>query len=353
MATAKKIRVAINGFGRIGRITFRALVEHYGKEIEIVAINDLAPVGTNAHLLRHDTNYRGFSRKVTVVEDGVKIRTKTYPALEVEGVKKPIAIVSEREPGKLPWRSMRVDVVLECTGFFTDSDSAAAHIAAGAKKVIISAPAKGDVQTIVLGVNDGDLDVNNDIFSNASCTTNCLAPIAQAIDKLWGIDHGLMTTVHAYTNDQRIQDQVHSDMRRARAGAANIIPTSTGAARAIGLVLPHLKGKLDGISLRVPVTTVSVVDLVVEVKKDLPSVDEVKKAITDAADGKYLGISDESPVSSDFIGDNRSSIVDIEFTAVQAPRTLKVLAWYDNEWGYSMRLAELTALIGSKLVEQA
>ncbi len=350
MATPKKVRVAINGFGRIGRITFRAMVENYGKNIEIVAINDLAPVKMNAHLLAHDTNYRGFSRKVDTLAEGVKVRGKMVPAITVEGVKKPIAILQERDPAKLPWRSLRVDVVLECTGFFTDSEKAAAHLKGGAKKVIISAPAKGDVQTIVLGVNDEELDVTKDIFSNASCTTNCLAPIAKAIDGLWGIDHGLMTTVHSYTNDQRMQDQVHEDPRRARAGAANIIPTTTGAAKAIGLVLPHLKGKLDGISLRVPTTTVSVVDLVVETKSDLPSLEEVKAALTAAADGKYLGVSDESPVSSDFIGDARSSILDVEFTAVMAPRTLKILSWYDNEWGYSNRLAELCALIGSKIV---
>ena len=215
--------------------------------------------------------------------------------------------------------------------------------------MIISAPAKGDVQMIVLGVNDETLDISKDIFSNASCTTNCLGPLAKAIDELWGIDHGYMTTVHSYTNDQKIQDQVHSDMRRARAGAVNIIPTTTGAAKAIGAVLPHLKGKLDGISLRVPTATVSVVDLVVETKSDLPDLEGVKAALKGKADGTYFAYSDEDPVSTDFIGDPRSSILDVDFTMVMAPRTLKVLSWYDNEWGYSNRLAELTALIGSKL----
>jgi len=341
-----KVQVGINGFGRIGRITFRAIVENFADTLEVVAINDLAPVATNAHLLKHDTNYGGFKGTVEVAEDAIVVNGKA------------VTICKEKDPANLPWAALGVDIVIESTGFFTDADKAAAHIAAGAKKVIISAPAKGDgVQTIVLGVNDADLDVKAyNVFSNASCTTNCLAPLAKALDELWGIEHGFMNTIHSYTNDQRMNDQVHSDMRRARAGAANIIPTTTGAAKAIGLVMPHLKGKLDGCSLRVPTPTVSVVDLTAELKRDLPvgadgkiDLKAVKAALKAKCDGKYLGYSDEEPVSSDFRGDPRSSVLDVEFTYAIAPRGIKVLSWYDNEWGYSNRLAELCEKIAEQL----
>ncbi|NUQ01060.1 MAG: type I glyceraldehyde-3-phosphate dehydrogenase [Armatimonadetes bacterium] len=332
-----KVQVGINGFGRIGRITFRAIMENFADQLEVKAINDLTSVETNAHLLRHDTNYGNFPGTVETKEN----------ALVVKGQE--IAITAQKDPGQLPWGDLGVDVVLECTGFFTDAEKAAAHLKAGAKKVIISAPAKGDVQTIVLGVNEQTYDGSANILSNASCTTNCLAPMAKAIMNLYGLEQGFMTTIHSYTNDQRTADQVHSDLRRARAAAANMIPTSTGAAKAIGLVIPELKGKMDGVAIRVPTPTVSVVDLVCETTKPLPELSQIMAEIKAQENEPYLGVTTEELVSSDFIGDSRSSVIDLPLTMKMGEKTLKVFSWYDNEWGYSNRLAELCKFVADKM----
>jgi len=334
-----KVQVGINGFGRIGRVTFRAIMDRYSDVLEVVGINDLAPVETNAHLLRHDTNHGHFNGTVETAEN----------ALIVNGQK--IGICAERDPGKLPWGDLGVDIVLECTGFFTAADKAKAHIeGSGAKKVIISAPAKGEDKTIVLGVNEGEYDAaKHHIISNASCTTNCLAPMAKAVMEKWGIEWGFMNTIHSYTNDQVMNDQIHSDLRRARAGAANIIPTSTGAAKAISLVLPELAGKMHGFSMRVPTPTVSCVDLTVYTTKPVGDADAVNAALREAADGTYLGYTDEELVSMDFKGDPRSSILDLPMTTVLGDRAVKLLSWYDNEWGYSCRLAELCDYVAEKM----
>ncbi len=334
-------RVAINGFGRIGRQIFKAILERYPDEIEIVAINDLTDNQTLAHLLRYDSTYGQFEGEVEATEETITI---SFGEDQME-----IRALAEKDPANLPWGELNVDIVIESTGRFTDADKARAHIQAGCKKVIISAPAKGEDITICLGVNDDQYDPEkHNIISNASCTTNCLAPVAKVLQDSFGIRRGLMTTVHAYTMDQNLQDNIHKDLRRARGAAQNIIPTTTGAAKAVALVIPELKGKFDGYALRVPTPTVSIVDFVVELERTA-TVDEVNAAFRAAADGDMegiLGVSDEPLVSSDYIGTELSSIVDSELTMVMGDNLFKVVAWYDNEWGYSCRCADLTALMG-------
>lgn len=331
------VKLAINGFGRIGRLVFRAAAQH--PEIEVVAINDLTDAETNAHLLKYDSVHGIWDADVKAV-DG---------AIEVNG--KQVKVLAERDPAKLPWGDLGVDIVVESTGLFTDANKAKAHLEAGAKKVIISAPGKNEDITIVLGVNEDQYDPSkHHIISNASCTTNCLAPVAKVLNDSFGIKKGLMTTVHAYTNDQRILDQAHKDLRRARAAGMSIIPTTTGAAKAVALVLPELKGKLNGFAMRVPTPNVSVVDLVAEVEKNT-TVEEVNQALKAAAEGplkNILGFSELPLVSSDFNGDPRSSIVDGLSTMVMEGNMVKVVSWYDNEWGYSNRVAELAVYIAQK-----
>ena len=334
-------RVAINGFGRIGRQIFKALLERYPDEIEIVAINDLTDNETLAHLLRYDSTSGAFDATVEASETTITVEQDDQ-RLEVHAL-------SERDPAALPWRDLNVDVVVESTGRFTEADKARAHITAGAKKVIISAPAKGEDITICLGVNDDQYDPEqHHIISNASCTTNCLAPVAKVLNDSFGIRRGLMTTVHSYTMDQNLQDNIHKDLRRARAAAMNIIPTTTGAAKAVALVIPELKGKFDGYALRVPTPTVSIVDFVAELERPA-TVEEINNAFQAAADGEMegiLGVSDEPLVSSDYIGTELSSIVDMPLTMQMGDNLVKVVAWYDNEWGYSCRVADLTAIVG-------
>ncbi len=333
------VRVGINGFGRIGRITFRALTERYGDSIDVVAVNDLSSPHTNAHLLKHDSNYGHFAGTVELQEDG----------FVVNGEK--VKVFAQRNPADIPWGDVGVDIVVESTGFFTDATKARAHIDGGAKKVIISAPAKNEDATFVMGVNNHLYDpAKHTVVSNASCTTNCLAPVAKVIMDEFGIETGFMTTVHAYTNDQRLADQVHEDLRRSRAAAQSIIPTSTGAAKAISLVIPELKGKLHGTSLRVPTPTVSIVDLVINTEKST-SVDAVNAAFKAASEGAMkgiLGYETEELVSVDFKRDPRSSIVDSLSTMMLGDRLLKVFSWYDNEWGYSNRVADLINFMASK-----
>lgn len=332
-------RIAINGFGRIGRLTLRTILERHKTDLTVVAINDMADLQTNAHLFRYDSTYGIFPGKVEVGE-GV---------LRVDGLN--ISAINQKDPSRLPWRQLNVDIVIESTGVFTDAAQVRAHLEAGAKKVIITAPAKDEDITIVLGVNDSAYNPKkHHIVSNASCTTNCLAPVAKVIHDDFGIDRGLMTTTHAYTNDQRILDLMHKDLRRARAAAMNIVPTSTGAAKAIGLVMPELKGKLHGLSLRVPTSTVSVVDLVVDLKKSTSDKD-LNRAFKEAAEGKLTGIlgyCEDPLVSSDFRGNSASSIVDGLSTVVLEGKMAKVLSWYDNEWGYSCRVGDLATLMVEK-----
>ncbi len=331
------IRVGINGFGRIGRNVFRAA---FGQEdIEFVAVNDLTDAKTLAHLLKYDSVHRQFPHAVEAKDDAIVVGGKE------------IKVLAEKDPADLPWGELGVDYVVESTGFFTQAEKAKAHLDAGAKKVIISAPAKNEDITIVMGVNHELYDpARHHIVSNASCTTNCLAPVAKVLDEAFGIVRGLMTTVHSYTNDQRILDLPHKDLRRARAAALNIIPTTTGAAVAVGLVLPHLKGKLDGFALRVPTPDVSMVDLVAELKKPA-SAEEINAALKAAAEGSLkgiLGYTEEPLVSGDFIGDARSSIVDGSMTTVMDGNFVKVFAWYDNEWGYSNRVVDLIRYMASR-----
>lgn len=332
------IKVGINGFGRIGRNFFRALLAS-GADVQVVGINDLTDTKTLAHLLKYDSVLGRIGVPV-VAGDG---------QITVDGVS--IPVFAEKDPAALPWAKVGADVVIESTGFFTDADQARKHVAAGAKKVIISAPAKGEDITIVMGVNDADYDPAEDvIISNASCTTNCLAPMAKVIDDAFGIERGLMTTIHAYTNDQRILDFPHSDLRRARAAAINMIPTSTGAAKAIGLVLPHLKGKLDGYAMRVPVPTGSATDLTVELRTPA-SKEEINAAVRKAAEGPLKGIlqyTEDPIVSTDIVTDPASCIFDAGLTNSNG-NMVKVVGWYDNEWGYSNRLVDLVGLVGSKL----
>jgi glyceraldehyde 3-phosphate dehydrogenase (phosphorylating) len=335
------IRVGINGFGRIGRQSLKAMLERYSNQIEVVAINDLTDTETNAHLFRYDSTYGRFDGQVEVLDNN---------DLSINGKK--IKVFQQRDPAQIPWGDLGAQIVVESTGFFTDASKAKAHLHDSVKKVIISAPAKGEDITIVLGVNEDKYDpATQNIISNASCTTNCLAPAAKVIQDTYGIDRGMMTTVHSYTNDQRLLDVVHSDMRRARAAAQNIIPTSTGAARALALVMPELKGKFDGFSLRVPTATVSVVDFVALINKPA-TVEAVNDAFKQAAAGKMNGIldyTDEPLVSSDFRGDAHSSIIDGLSTMVLGDNMVKVIAWYDNEWGYSSRVADLTNFVGERL----
>jgi glyceraldehyde 3-phosphate dehydrogenase len=333
------VRVGINGFGRIGRQSLKAIIER-SPEIEVVAVNDLVDVATNALLFKHDSTYGAYPGEVSHTDDAIVIDGRTVKVLQI------------KDPATLPWRDLGVDIVLESTGLFTDAEKAAAHITAGAKKVIISAPAKKEDITIVLGVNEGMYDpAKHHIISNASCTTNCLAPAAKVVHDNWIIRRGLMNTIHSYTNDQRILDVAHKDPRRARAAGLNIIPTTTGAAKALALVIPDLKGKFDGFSLRVPTPTVSVVDFTAELEKDV-TLEELNQAFRDAAAGPLkgiLGASDEPLVSSDFRGDSRSSIVDLPSNMVLGGNFIKVIAWYDNEWGYSCRVADLVKFVAERL----
>ena len=332
-------RVGINGFGRIGRNFFRAALEQ-GADIEVVAVNDLTDNKTLAHLLKFDSIMGRLDAEVTYDEESISVDGHRIVAL------------AERDPAKLPWGELGVDVVVESTGFFTDGEKAKAHIDGGAKKVVISAPAKNVDGTFVIGVNDAEYDpATQNIISNASCTTNCLAPLAKVLDDAFGIERGLMVTVHAYTGDQRLHDAPHKDLRRARAAALNIVPTSTGAARAVALVLPQLKGKLDGYAMRVPVPTGSVVDLTFEPKKAGVTAEDVNAAAKAASTGDFAHVfkySEDDLVSTDIVGDPHSSIFDSQLTKV-IDNQIKVVSWYDNEWGYSNRLVELTALVGSKL----
>jgi glyceraldehyde 3-phosphate dehydrogenase len=332
-------RIGINGFGRIGRQSMKAILERHGGELEIVAINDLTDPKVNAHLLKYDSTYGRFPGEVEATPD----------SLIVNGHK--IKVLAERDPGKIPWGDLGVELVIESTGFFTNAEKAGAHLRDTVKKVIISAPAKDEDITIVLGVNEQMYDpAKHNIISNASCTTNCLAPAAKVLNDTFGIERGLMNTIHAYTNDQRIQDQIHPDLRRARAAAVNIIPTTTGAAKAVALVIPELKGRFDGMSLRVPNLTVSIVDFVANVRKET-SKEAVNEAFKAAAAGPLKGILDftEEPlVSSDFRGDTHSSIIDGLTTQVLGGNMVKVVAWYDNEWGYSCRVSDLAAFIAKK-----
>ncbi len=336
------VKVGINGFGRIGRQVFKAIRDNYADTLEVVAVNDIGDVATMAHLLKYDSNYGKFDGTVEVVEGGLSIDGKL------------LKVLAERDPANLPWGELGVDIVIESTGLFRDREKAGKHLQAGAKKVIISAPAKGEDLTVVLGVNEDKYDpAQHHILSNASCTTNCLAPAAKVVHEKYGIVQGLMTTIHAYTNDQRILDLPHKDLRRARAAAMSIIPTTTGAAKAVALVIPELKGKFDGYALRVPTSTVSIVDFTAVVEKEATT-EELRQAFKDAAAGPLKGILDavEEPlVSIDYKGNPHSSSVDLEFTQVLGGKgnMVKVVTWYDNEWGYSCRTADLANLIASKL----
>nr|WP_042196962.1 type I glyceraldehyde-3-phosphate dehydrogenase [Kibdelosporangium sp. MJ126-NF4]CEL22658.1 NAD-dependent glyceraldehyde-3-phosphate dehydrogenase [Kibdelosporangium sp. MJ126-NF4]CTQ89799.1 NAD-dependent glyceraldehyde-3-phosphate dehydrogenase (EC 1.2.1.12) [Kibdelosporangium sp. MJ126-NF4] len=332
------VRVGVNGFGRIGRNFWRA-VEASDHDIEIVAFNDLGDVATMAHLLKYDSILGRLPHDVSVSDEGIVVDGRTIKAL------------AERDPGKLPWKDLGVDVVVESTGFFTNAADARKHVdEGGAKKVIISAPAKGEDLTVVLGANEDKYDGSQTVISNASCTTNCLAPLAKVLHDTFTVERGLMTTIHAYTQDQNLQDAPHKDLRRARAAALNVVPTSTGAAKAIGLVLPELQGKLDGYALRVPVPTGSATDLTVNVGRDT-TVDEVNAAFKAAADGPLKGIlryNTDPIVSSDIVTDPASCIYDAPLTKVIGNQ-VKVVGWYDNEWGYSNRLADLVTLVASKI----
>ncbi|MBC7443342.1 MAG: type I glyceraldehyde-3-phosphate dehydrogenase [Ramlibacter sp.] len=332
------VKIGINGFGRIGRNYLRAALAQ-GSDIEIVAVNDLTDTKTLAHLLKYDSITGRLAATVSVDGDSILVNGK------------PIKVLAERDPANLPWGALGVDIVIESTGRFTKADDARKHITAGAKKVIVSAPATGEVATIVMGVNEQDYDpAKFDIISNASCTTNCLAPLAKVFNDNFGIKHGLMTTIHAYTADQNLQDGPHSDLRRARAAALNIIPTSTGAAKALGLVLPELKGKLDGFALRVPVPTGSITDLTVVAERPV-TVEAIKAAYKAAAEGPLKGIlmyTEDEIVSSDIVTDPHSSIFDAGLLRVIGDQ-VKLSAWYDNEWGYSNRMVDLTALVAKSL----
>jgi glyceraldehyde 3-phosphate dehydrogenase len=335
------VRVGINGFGRIGRQSLKAILER-APELEVVAVNDLVDVPTNALLFAHDSTYGNFDGTVTHTDDAIVINGKTIKVLQIA------------DPTKLPWKDLGVDIVIESTGRFTEADKARAHIDAGAKKVIISAPAKGEDITIVLGVNEGLYDsAKHVIISNASCTTNCLAPFAKVLNDTFGIEKGVMNTIHSYTNDQKILDVAHKDPRRARSAGLNMIPTTTGAAKALALVIPELKGKVDGFSLRVPTPTVSMVDFAV-IFRDETTAEAINDAFRKAAAGSLkgiLGVSDEPLVSMDFKADSRSSIIDSALTMVIGGKGTfgKVLSWYDNEWGYSSRVADLTKYIAERL----
>lgn len=334
------VKVAINGFGRIGRNVLRAIVESGRTDIEVVAINDLGPVETNAHLLRYDSIHGKFPAEVKVEGDTITV-----------GGGKPIKVTAVRDPAQLPHGELGVDIALECTGIFTSRDTAAAHLTAGAKRVIISAPGDNADLTVVFGVNHDQLTKDHLVISNASCTTNCLVPVVKVLDDAVGIDHGFMTTIHSYTGDQPTLDTMHKDLYRARAAALSMIPTSTGAAKAVGLVLPHLKGRLDGTSIRVPTPNVSVVDFKFVAKK-ATTVEEINEAIKSAANGKLkgiLGYTDEKLVSRDFNHDSHSSIFAIDQTKVLEGTFVRILTWYDNEWGFSNRMADTSVAMGKLL----
>ena len=332
-------KIGINGFGRVGRLTFRAINQNHKGRLEVAAVNDLTDTKTNAHLLKWDSTYGPYPAMVDATEDSII----------VDGKK--IRVLSERDPAKIAWQDYGVDIVIESTGLFTDATKAAAHLQGGARKVVISAPARNEDITIVLGVNqDQYIPDKHNIISNASCTTNCIAPVVKVLHQSFGVNRGLMTTIHAYTNDQRILDTVHSDLRRARTAGLNIILTTTGAARAVTQVIPELKGRLHGLAFRVPVATVSVVDFVADLDKEV-TVEQVNQALQAAAEGALSGILEycqDELVSMDFKGNPASSIVDAPGTMVIGGNMVKVLAWYDNEWGYSCRLADLAAYVADK-----
>ncbi|OKH89487.1 type I glyceraldehyde-3-phosphate dehydrogenase [Thalassospira sp. TSL5-1] len=333
------IRVAINGFGRIGRLVLRSIIESGRTDVEVVAINDLGDVKTNAHLLKYDSVHGTLANDVKAEGNDLVVDGKT------------IKVCSERDPANLPWGELNVDIAFECTGIFLDEAGAGKHLTAGAKRVLISAPAKGDIKTVVYGVNSDSLTADDVIVSNASCTTNCLAPVADVLNKTVGITKGFMTTVHAFTGDQNTVDSLHKDLRRARAASLSMIPTSTGAAKAVGLVLPELKGKLDGTAIRVPTPNVSMVDLTFVAGRDT-SVDEINAAIKEAADGRLkgvLGVNDAPLVSIDFNHNQNSSTFDATQTQVMDGNFVRILSWYDNEWGFSNRMSD-TAVAMAKFL---
>ena len=332
-------KIGINGFGRVGRLTLKAINQYHSGKLEVAAINDLTDTKTNAHLLKWDSTYGPYPGKIEATED----------AIIIDG--KEVKVLAERNPGNITWQDYGVDIVIESTGLFTDATKAAAHLQGGARKVLISAPARNEDVTIVLGVNENQYIPNqHNIISNASCTTNCIAPVVKVLHQCFGVSKGLMTTIHAYTNDQKILDMFHRDLRRARAAALNIIPTTTGAARAVTQVIPELKGRLHGLAFRVPVATVSIVDFVADLDKEV-TVEQINQAFQATADGPLAGILEycqEELVSTDFKGNPASSIVDAPSTMVIGGNMVKVLAWYDNEWGYSCRLADLAAYVADK-----
>ena len=333
-------RIGINGFGRIGRQSLKAILERHPGELEVVGINDLAPTATNAHLFKYDSTYGRFEGEVTAGENEIVVDGHSIHAS------------SERDPSQLPWKELGVDLVIESTGIFTDATKARAHLDAGARKVIISAPAKNEDVTVVLGVNEDRYDpAKHDIISNASCTTNALALPAKVIFDAFGIEYGLMTTIHSYTNDQNVLDVFHKDLRRARSAGQNIIPTTTGAAKALALVIPELKGRFDGFSLRVPTPTVSIIDFVAQTSRPITAESANEALRAAAGDSMYglLGYTDEELVSTDFRGDARSSIIDAKSTMAGNDRLVKIVAWYDNEWGYSCRVADLAAYVAERL----
>ena len=332
-------RVGINGFGRIGRLVLRAMISLHPDKLQVAAVNDLTDARTNAHLFKYDTNYGPYPGAVEASNGDLVVDEQS------------IRVFSERDPSQIPWSELGVELVVESTGLFTDAEKASGHFQGGAKKVVISAPARGEDLTVVLGVNDHLYDAaKHKVISNASCTTNCFAPMVKILHDAFGIEHGLMSTIHSYTNDQVVLDQRQSDLRRARAAAVNIIPTSTGAAWAVGLVLPELNGKLHGMAFRVPTSTGSITDFTAQVSRDV-SVDDVNQAFKDAAEGRLKGIVeyiDEPLVSSDFRGNTHSCIFDSLSTIVMQDRMVKIMGWYDNEWGYSCRTADLCALMNDK-----
>jgi glyceraldehyde 3-phosphate dehydrogenase len=333
------IKIGINGFGRIGRQVTKAVAENYKGKLEVVVVNDLTDTKTNAYLFKYDSNYGTYPGKVDYTDEAVIIDGSA------------VRVIAEKDPGKIQWKDYGVEIVIESTGLFTEASKAAAHMNGGAKKVIISAPAKGEDFTVVLGVNQDKYDpVNHKVISNASCTTNCVAPVVKVLNDNFGVNKALMSTIHAYTNDQKILDQFHKDLRRARAAALNIIPTTTGAAEAVTQVIPALVGKIHGMAYRVPTSTVSVVDLVADLDRDV-SVDDLNSAFKSAANGALKGIldyCDEPLVSIDFKGNPASSILDSMSTMVIAGNMVKVLSWYDNEWGYSSRVADLASFIADR-----
>ncbi len=332
-------KVGINGFGRIGRLALKAINQRAANKLEVVAVNDLTDAKTNAHLFKYDSNYGAYPGRVEAKDDSIIVDDRE------------IKVLAERDPAKIPWRDYGVDIVIESTGLFREAAKAASHLQGGAKKVIISAPAREEDITVVLGVNEEQYEpTKHRIISNGSCTTNCIAPVVKVLQQNFGVSRGLMTTIHSYTNDQRILDVFHRDLRRARAAAMNIIPTTTGAARVVGVVIPELKGKIHGIALRVPTSVVSIVDFVADLDREVTA-EEVNHAFQRAAEGELKGIveyCDEPLVSSDFKGNSASAIFDALSTMVMGGNMVKVLAWYDNEWGYSCRLADLAAYIASK-----